>query len=184
MGDSTAQILGRGHLWAELHSLAPLSCTGRVKGTLGTPSRCPVSSQHHSLRLNPLEQVLSGSAVIRMRWNLLKIHLFWQHSQKLDFRGSGGEGKTRPGDSDDHGCLEVAPLPPAQGRDQISGLVHNRYLFIYCNTFLMLSGMNRRIRQERARLKCAHPLPFLCPGWPAVNSCQPTTGCSGWTGQP
>lgn len=115
---------------------------------------------------------------------LLKIHLFWQHSQKLDFRGSGGEGKTRPGDSDDHGCLEVAPLPPAQGRDQISGLVHNRYLFICCNTFLMLRGMNRRIRQERARLKCAHPLPLLCPGWPAVNSCQPTTGRSGWTGQP
>lgn len=85
-------------------SLARLSGSGRVK------DRHPAFSPHPWLRLSP-SQVCSGCAAVRTGWDLLLVHIFWQDSQKLDVGDSGRAGKTRPGDSDDHGPLEVARCP-------------------------------------------------------------------------
>ena len=69
-----------------------------------------IAAQFHSV-----EQVRSDSAVIRMCCDLLKIHFSRQHSQKLGFCGSGGAGKTRPGDSIDHEGFRSCSITFGQG---------------------------------------------------------------------
>lgn len=75
---------GTRDLAVEMHRAWLLSC--RVKATGVLSSRRPVSFSTGA-------QSLSESVLIRTAESLLKIPIPWQHSRKLDFIGSSGEGK-------------------------------------------------------------------------------------------